>query len=161
MFTLGIIDKLTPGGLTGGKTIAGTGTIDGFGQVGPIGGIQQKIAGVTGHGPSDSPRVFASYFLAPASECADAKAAAPAGLVVIRVDTLATAVAALKTIKAGGTDFPRCRPRPRLPAVFVIMALYRVKRHDHGTARVPSPAWRPRSRSRSSGSSNCSPSPAG
>lgn len=108
MFTLGIIDKLTPGGLTGGKTIAGTGTIDGFGQVGPIGGIQQKIAGVTGHGPSDSPRVFASYFLAPASECADAKAAAPAGLVVIRVDTLATAVAALKTIKAGGTDFPRC-----------------------------------------------------
>jgi Lon-like protease len=108
MFTLGIIDKLTPGGLTGGKTIAGTGTIDGFGQVGPIGGIQQKIAAITGHGPSDAPTVDASYFLAPASECADAKAAAPSSLVVIRVDTLATAVAALKAIKAGSTDFPRC-----------------------------------------------------
>jgi len=108
MFTLGIIDKLTPGGLTGGKTIAGTGTIDGFGQVGPIGGIQQKIAAVTGHGPSDMPPVNASYFLAPASECADAKAAAPSSLIVIRVDTLATAVAALKAIKAGRTDYPRC-----------------------------------------------------
>lgn len=108
MFTLGIIDKLTPGGLTGGKTIAGTGTIDGFGQVGPIGGIQQKIAAVSGFGPSDAPIVNASYFLAPASECADAKAAAPKSLVVIRVDTLATAVAALKAIKAGRTDFPRC-----------------------------------------------------
>jgi len=110
MFTLGIIDRLTPGGLTGGKTIAGTGTIDGFGQVGPIGGIQQKVAAITGYGPhdEDTPIVHASYFLAPASECADAKAAAPSGLTVIRVDTLATAVKALKTIKAGGTDFPRC-----------------------------------------------------
>lgn len=108
MFTLGIIDKLTPGGLTGGKTIAGTGTIDGFGVVGPIGGIQQKIAAISGHGPTDAPIVDASYFLAPASECADAKAAAPSSLVVIRVDTLATAVAALKAIKAGRTDFPRC-----------------------------------------------------
>jgi PDZ domain-containing protein len=108
MFTLGIIDKLTPGGLTGGRTIAGTGTIDGFGQVGPIGGIQQKIAAISGFGPSDAPHVVASYFLAPASECADAKAAAPSGLTVIRVDTLATAVAALKEIKAGQTDFPRC-----------------------------------------------------
>jgi PDZ domain-containing protein len=108
MFTLGIIDKLTPGGLTGGKTIAGTGTIDGFGQVGPIGGIQQKIAAVTGHGPSGMPPVNASYFLAPASECADAKAAAPSSLIVIRVDTLSTAVAALKAIKAGRTDYPRC-----------------------------------------------------
>ncbi|MDQ1699129.1 MAG: Lon-like protease [Frankiaceae bacterium] len=108
MFTLGIIDKMTPGGLTGGKTIAGTGTIDGFGQVGPIGGIQQKIAAVSGYGPSNAPRVHASYFLAPASECADAVAAAPSSLVVIRVDTLSTAVAALKSIKAGRTDYPRC-----------------------------------------------------
>lgn len=108
MFTLGIIDKMTPGGLTGGRTIAGTGTIDGFGEVGPIGGIQQKIAAVTGFAPPDAPRVHASYFLAPASECADAKAAAPSSLILIRVDSLATAVAALKAIKAGQTDFPRC-----------------------------------------------------
>jgi PDZ domain-containing protein len=108
MLTLGIIDKLTPGDLTGGRTIAGTGTIDGFGQVGPIGGIQQKIAAITGFGPSDAPHVVASYFLTPASECADAKAAAPSSLVLIKVDMLSTAVSALKSIAAGRTDFPRC-----------------------------------------------------
>src|SRR4051794_12014814 len=60
-FTLGIVDKLTPGSLTGGRTVAGTGTIDGFGNVGPIGGIQQKIAAAEEAG--------ATVFLAPASEC--------------------------------------------------------------------------------------------
>ena len=45
MFTLGIIDKLTPEDLTGGKIIAGTGTIDDEGNVGPIGGIPQKLVG--------------------------------------------------------------------------------------------------------------------
>ena len=45
MFALGIIDKLTPGNLTGGKFIAGTGEITANGAVGPIGGIQQKMAG--------------------------------------------------------------------------------------------------------------------
>jgi PDZ domain-containing protein len=99
-FTLGIIDKLTPGSLTGGRTVAGTGTIDGFGNVGPIGGIQQKIAGAT--------RAGATVFLAPASECADARAAAPKSLVLVKVDTLTTAVKALESIAAGRTDFPAC-----------------------------------------------------
>ena len=45
MFALGIVDKLTPGSLTGGKFIAGTGTIDDDGKVGPIGGITQKMIG--------------------------------------------------------------------------------------------------------------------
>ncbi|HTW21372.1 MAG TPA: PDZ domain-containing protein [Mycobacteriales bacterium] len=97
---LGIIDKLTPGGLTGGRTIAGTGTVDGFGQVGPIGGIQQKIAAAVHAG--------ASVFFAPASECSDAKAAAPKSLTLVKVTTLKGAVQALETIKAGGTSFPRC-----------------------------------------------------
>jgi PDZ domain-containing protein len=44
MWTLGLIDVLTPGDLTGGRTIAGTGTIDSAGVVGPIGGVQQKVA---------------------------------------------------------------------------------------------------------------------
>jgi len=100
MFTLGIIDKLTPGQLAGGRTVAGTGTIDGFGQVGPIGGIQQKIAAAADAG--------ATVFLAPASECADARTAAPKSLQLVRVDTLATAVGALQAIAAGRTDFPRC-----------------------------------------------------
>jgi PDZ domain-containing protein len=99
-FTLGIIDKLTPGSLSGGRTIAATGTIDGFGNVGPIGGIQQKIAGATGQG--------ATVFLAPASECADARAAAPKSLVLVKVDTLTTAVKALQSIAAGRHDVPSC-----------------------------------------------------
>jgi PDZ domain-containing protein len=99
-FTLGIIDKLTPGSLTGGRTVAGTGTIDGFGDVGPIGGIQQKIAAAHEAG--------ATVFLAPASECTDARAAAPKSMVVVKVDTLSTAVHALQSIAAGRSDFPHC-----------------------------------------------------
>lgn len=97
---LGIIDKLTPGGLTGGRTIAGTGTVDGYGEVGPIGGIQQKIAAAVHAG--------ATVFFAPASECADAKSAAPKSLTLIKITTLGGAVHALETIKAGGTSFPHC-----------------------------------------------------
>ncbi len=44
MIALSIIDVLTPGGITGGKTIAGTGTIDAQGNVGAIGGINFKIS---------------------------------------------------------------------------------------------------------------------
>jgi Lon-like protease len=99
-FTLGIIDKLTPGSLTGGRTVAGTGTIDAFGTVGPIGGIQQKIAAAVKAG--------ATVFLAPASECSDASGAAPASLTVVKVDTLKTAVSALKAIAAGSTAFAHC-----------------------------------------------------
>lgn len=99
-FTLGIIDKLTPGGLTGGRTVAGTGTIDGFGDVGPIGGIQQKIFGALHAG--------ATVFLVPAGDCADARAVAPKSLTLVRVDRLATAIAALKAIDSGSTAFPRC-----------------------------------------------------
>jgi PDZ domain-containing protein len=97
---LGIIDKLTPGGLTGGRTIAGTGTVDGYGVVGPIGGIQQKIAAAV--------RAGATVFFAPASECSDAKGAAPSSLTLIKVDTLRTIVNALAAIKAGRSDFPHC-----------------------------------------------------
>ena len=97
---LGIIDKLTPGGLTGGRTIAGTGTVDRFGKVGPIGGIQQKIAAAVENG--------ASVFFAPASECADAKAVAPDSLTLVSVATLHGAVQALEAIKAGSSNFPHC-----------------------------------------------------
>ena len=58
MFSLGIIDKLTPGDLTGGAFVAGTGTIDVDGEVGPIGGIPQKMIGARDAGAtlSSSPR---------------------------------------------------------------------------------------------------------
>ena len=42
MFTLQIIDQLTPGGLTD-LVVAGTGTIEPDGRVGRIGGVQQKV----------------------------------------------------------------------------------------------------------------------
>src|SRR4029450_11881999 len=69
MFSLGIYDTLTPGSLTGGEVVAGTGTIDGSGKVGPIGGIQQKIVGARDAG--------ARLFLVPPDNCQDA-AGAPA-----------------------------------------------------------------------------------
>ncbi|MDQ1703950.1 MAG: Lon-like protease [Frankiaceae bacterium] len=99
-FTLGIIDKLTPGDLTGGRTVAATGTIDAFGTVGPIGGIQQKIAGAL--------RAHATAFLVPTGDCADAKKVAPSSLVLVKVDTLDTALAALGRLATGSGTFPRC-----------------------------------------------------
>ena len=60
MWALGLYDLLTPGDLTGGKTIAGTGTISPDGRVGPIGGVQDKVAGAKGVG--------ASLFFVPAGE---------------------------------------------------------------------------------------------
>ena len=100
MFALGIIDKLTPGGgLTGGKVIAGTGTIDASGNVGPIGGIQMKTIGAR--------RDRATVFLAPADNCADAKANLPAGLELVKVSTLQDALNALTDIRDGKTP-PSC-----------------------------------------------------
>jgi PDZ domain-containing protein len=97
MFALGIVDLLTPGQLTGGRTIAGTGTIDPNGVVGPIGGIQQKILGARSSG--------ASVFLVPAGNCADAKRMDSHGLELVRVSTLATALDALG--KLGGPSAGR------------------------------------------------------
>lgn len=67
MFALAVYDVLTPGSLTHGSNIAGTGEIDGDGKVGEIGGIGQKIAGAQHDG--------ARLFLVPAGNCAEAQAA--------------------------------------------------------------------------------------
>ena len=64
MFALAIYDRLTPGSLTGGRKVAGTGEIAPDGTIGPIGGIRQKIAGAAGGG--------AKIFLVPAENCAEA-----------------------------------------------------------------------------------------
>ena len=50
MFAMGIYDVLTPGSLTDGEVIAGTGEIDAKGKVGAIGGIQQKLVGAQDDG---------------------------------------------------------------------------------------------------------------
>jgi Lon-like protease len=93
MFALGIIDKLTRDNLTGGKFIAGTGEITPAGQVGAIGGIQQKMAAARSAG--------ATVFLTPAGNCVNTAGAVPAGLRLVKVATLAQAVDDLEAIKAG------------------------------------------------------------
>jgi Lon-like protease len=93
MFALGLIDKITPDNLTGGRFIAGTGEIEANGTVEPIGGIQQKMAGARAAG--------ATIFLTPAANCPDTAGAVPAGLRLIKVSSLAGAIAALNALKAG------------------------------------------------------------
>jgi PDZ domain-containing protein len=91
MFTLGVIDKVDPADLTGGIRVAGTGTVDDEGNVGPIGGIPQKLRGAK--------RDKASVFLVPAANCAEAKANAVSGLPLIRVATVDDALAALQELR--------------------------------------------------------------
>ncbi|MET3636024.1 YlbL family protein [Curtobacterium oceanosedimentum] len=93
MFALGIIDELTPGKLNGGEHVAGTGTITADGEVGPIGGIRQKLYGAKDAG--------ATVFLAPADNCDEVVGHVPDGLDVYKVATLDQAVTDLQTIASG------------------------------------------------------------
>ena len=95
MFALAVVDKLTPGELNGGQFVAGTGTIDATGTVGPIGGIPFKMRAARDAG--------AVTFLVPDANCTEAAANAPDGLRLVRVTTLASAVSALDTLRTGGT----------------------------------------------------------
>lgn len=83
MFALGLYDRLTPEDLTGGKQIAGTGTIQCDGSVGPIGGIEEKIAGAE--------RAGAELFLAPEADATAAEKVAE-DLTVVSVGTFEDAV---------------------------------------------------------------------
>jgi Lon-like protease len=101
MFALGIVDKTTPGDLTGGKFVAGTGTIDDDGKVGPIGGIDMKIIGARSKG--------AQYFFTPADNCAEAASGTPSGVRLIKVRTIDDAMKALTNIREGNTAaLPKC-----------------------------------------------------
>lgn len=94
MFSLAVVDKLTTGELTGGKFVAGTGTISSDGKVGPIGGISHKMDAAQAAG--------ATVFMVPAENCDEAKSAHEDGLRLIKVETLTGAVDALKAYSAGG-----------------------------------------------------------
>lgn len=96
MFALGIIDMLTPEDEANGEVIAGTGTMDLNGTVGPIGGIRQKMAGALRDG--------ADWFLAPADNCDQVVGHVPDGLTVVRVSTLHEAREAVEAIGAGTAD---------------------------------------------------------
>ena len=100
MFCLAVVDKLTTGDLNDGKFVAGTGTIDGDGKVGSIGGITHKMLAAHEAG--------ATVFLVPADNCDEAKTAHEDGMQLIKVDSLVQAVDALND------TFRRWRTSPLL-----------------------------------------------
>lgn len=93
MYALGILDKLTPENETGGKVVAGTGTIEKSQKIGAIGGIRLKMIAAQRDG--------ATWFLAPQDNCDEVVGHVPQGLRVVRVSTLDEAYTALKTIGSG------------------------------------------------------------
>jgi Lon-like protease len=101
VFALAIYDKITPGALLAGRHVAGTGSITPSGDVGRIGGIQEKIAGAESAG--------AEVFLVPAPNCGDL-AGLRTDMTLVKVATLRDAVTALQTLEQpGGADrLPHC-----------------------------------------------------
>ena len=83
MFSLALYDRLTPDDLTNGRKIAGTGEIFCGGIVGPIGGIEEKVAGAEREG--------AEIFLAPEINFEAAQGAAE-DIEVVSVGTFDDAV---------------------------------------------------------------------
>ncbi|WP_297008160.1 PDZ domain-containing protein [uncultured Corynebacterium sp.] len=99
MFSLAVVDKLSPGELSGGEFVAGTGTIASDGTVGPIGGITHKIAAAR--------RAGATVFLVPSGNCSEASSGGYGDLTLLKVDTLDGAVDAL-TSHNKGEDVETC-----------------------------------------------------
>jgi Lon-like protease len=99
MFALGVLELLGEDDLTGGRVVAGTGTITVDGEVGPVGGVRQKVvAASTRRGAADA----ASVFLVPRANLAEARRAPLAGdLLLVPVDDLEDALAALDDVRAG------------------------------------------------------------
>jgi PDZ domain-containing protein len=103
IFALAIYDKLTPGSLTGGAAVAGTGEINADGTIAAIGGIAQKIVGAENSG--------ASVFLVPAPNCAEALDAnvADSSIQLVKVSNLHGAVTALEALAADPqASVPQC-----------------------------------------------------
>jgi PDZ domain-containing secreted protein len=95
MLTLGILDLVGDQDLTEGALVAGTGTIDAEGEVGPIGGIPLKMVAAR--------EIGADLFLVPAGNCDEAKAAADPGFPLARIADLDDALTALADFRAGRT----------------------------------------------------------
>jgi Lon-like protease len=101
MFSLAIYDTLTPGSLTGDQRIAGTGEIEPDGTVGPIGGIQQKIAA--------SDRDGARLFLVPKDNCDEAVGADKGDVRLVKVTTMHDAVQSVEAwVKDHDAKLPSC-----------------------------------------------------
>ncbi|MFE9136854.1 S16 family serine protease [Streptomyces sp. NPDC007355] len=105
LFSLGIVDKLDGDGdggdLTGGRIVAGTGTIDPDGSVGAVGGVSLKTQAAARDG--------ASVFLVPKAECSEAESELPKGLRLVPVTALSDAVASLRALGQGQeSQVPTC-----------------------------------------------------
>ena len=101
MFALSVYDVLTPGALLDGTVVAGTGSIDADGRVGPIGGIRQKIAGAEESG--------ATLFLVPPDNCAAALQGSVDDIELVRADTFSSALDSLKSyVEDPDAELPRC-----------------------------------------------------
>ena len=94
MLTLGIIDELTINDLTGGNIIAGTGTINYLSEVGPIGGIRQKLEGAKKSG--------AQLFLAPIDNCDEVSSDYYKSMPVVAVSNLTDALSAIEKFTKSG-----------------------------------------------------------
>jgi PDZ domain-containing protein len=88
MWALGLYDLLTPGDLTGGRTVAGTGAIALDGTVVPISGIGEKLAAAADAG--------ASVFLVPEGNLEAARASDDRGMELVPVATFDDALAYLE-----------------------------------------------------------------
>ena len=93
IFSLAVIDKLSPGELNAGRTVAGTGTIAEDGTVGPIGGIEHKVRAAAEDG--------VELFLSPAANCAEALKGQQGDMVIAQVTTLDEAITAMEDFGAG------------------------------------------------------------
>jgi len=103
--TLGVMDKLYNGDLTGGEVVAATGTIDPSGAVGDVGGVAQKTVAVE--------RAGARAFLVPPEEYKVAKSKASSSLRVYSVSTLNQALGVLHRL--GGRIPPPVVAAPGSP----------------------------------------------
>ena len=92
MGAVGLYDLLTPGDITAGTTVAGTGTIDTRGRVGPIGGIEDKVVAAE--------RAGATVFLVPADNMKELAGVDTGDMQLVSVSTFQDALDALQ--KLGG-----------------------------------------------------------
>lgn len=86
LWALGVTEVLTPDDLTAGRTVAGTGTVDLDGRVGPIGGVRLKIVAAEEAG--------AELFLVPRGNFEEARGAGEE-IELVPVSTVSDAVGAL------------------------------------------------------------------
>ena len=105
MLSLAVYDVLTEGSLTDGEVVAGTGEISADGAVGPIGGIDQKIAAARDDG--------AALFMVPPDNCEDAVDAPRGSMRLVRADTMGDALDAIEAWTADhDASLPTCTADP-------------------------------------------------